>query len=427
MTAVTVELPEKLVWLFDGDARYRVAYGGRGSGKTRGFAKMAAIKAYQFDQMGLSGQILCAREHLNSLDESSMEEVKAAIRDEGWLEGHFDVGESFIRTKSGNITFAFSGLRRNVDSIKSKARILLCWIDEAEHVSDTAWMKLVPTVREDGSEIWVSYNPESKRSATHKRFREQTPDDCRIVEINYRDNPWFPLVLERERLEDKEKRPEIYGHIWEGEFLEHAEGAYYLHELRACKEQGRIKRVPYEKRVPVVTAWDLGVGDSTAIWCAQFVANEVHVIDYYEADGVGLDHYVRWLQNTGYIYGEHILPHDVRVRELGTGKSRLETLQELGMRPITIAPQIGVDDGIQSVRNFLDTCWFDAEKCDEGLNALRQYRRDYSEQRESYNNRPLHNWASHGADAFRYLAIGARINQRSSWKKPIKRNLKVTA
>lgn len=427
MDKVEVKLPEKLVWLFEGDYRYRVAYGGRGSGKTRGFAKMAAIKAYVFDQMGLSGQILCGREHLNSLDESSMEEVKAAIRDEPWLEQHFEIGETFIRTASGNISFAFAGLRRNVDSIKSKARILLAWIDEAEQVSESAWLKLIPTVREDDSEIWVSYNPESKRSATHKRFREQTPDDCRIVEINYRDNPWFPKVLEAERLEDLKKRPEVYGHIWEGEFRVHAEGAYYLTEMREAKQQGRIKRVPYEKRIPVVTAWDLGIGDSTAIWCAQFVANEIHVINYFEDAGVGLDAYVRWLQSTGYIFGEHVLPHDVRVRELGSGKSRLETLQGLGLQNITICPQIGVDDGIQAVRGFLDQCWFDAQNCEEGLDCLRQYRREYNDQRETYNNRPLHDWASHGADAFRYLATGSKFKQREGWNKPLKRNLKGVA
>lgn len=420
-----VQLPPKMVELFEGDARYRVAHGGRGSAKTRSFAKMTAVKAYMFSKLGLSGQILCAREHLNSLEESSMEEVKAAILSEEWLKPHFDIGQKFIRTKDGSIEYTFAGLRRNVDSIKSKARILLCWVDEAEHVSETSWMKLVPTVREADSEIWVSYNPESKRSATHERFRVNTPDNCKLVEINWRDNPWFPKVLDDERLTDKEKRPDTYDHVWEGEFLEHAEGAYYLREMRECRDQGRIKdTIPYDPATGVITAWDLGIGDSTAIWCCQMVNTEVRLIDYFEDSGMGLDHYVRWLQNTGYIFSEHVLPHDVQVRELGSGKSRLETLKSLGLQNITIAPMLGVDDGIQAVRSFLKTCYFDANSCEDGLDALRQYRREYDDKRQTYNSRPLHDWASHAADAFRYLAIGSRFKKRAGWDKPIRRNIR---
>ena len=417
-------LPPKLVPLFEGEARYRCAYGGRGSAKTRSFAKMTAVRAFMFDQAGLGGQILCAREHLNSLDESSMEEVKQAILSEPWLAEQFDIGQRYIRTKSGRIEYTFAGLRHNVDSLKSKARILLCWVDEAEGVSDRAWMKLIPTVREEDSEIWITWNPENKRSATHKRFRENTPKDCKIVEVNWQDNPWFPKVLEQERQEDYEKRPEVYGHIWEGEFLEHAEGAYYLREMRAVKEEGRIRDVPYEPQVPVITAWDLGIGDSTAIWCMQRVGIEAHLIDYHEAAGVGLDHYVRWLQSKPYIYSQHVLPHDVQVRELGSGMSRYETLLGLGVSNIVIAPQLRVDDGIQAVRSFLGTCWFDKDRCEEGIEALRAYRRDYNEQRMTYNEKPYHDWASHGADAFRYLVTGTTTGQRAGWDKPIRRKIR---
>jgi len=173
-----------------------------------------------------------------------------------------------------------------------------------------------------------------------------------------------------------------------------------------------------------VTGWDLGIGDSTAIWCAQNVANEMRLIDYHENAGVGLDDYVRWLQSTGYIFGEHVLPHDVMVRELGSGKSRYETLHALGLQNITVAPQLRVDDGIQAVRSAIPNCWFDSERCEDGLDALRQYRREYDERRQTYNARPLHDWASHGADAFRYLITGSRQKQRQGWNKPLRRNLK---
>ena len=415
-------IPPKLIPVFNKSARYRVAKGGRGSAKTRTFALMTAVRGYQYGMEGKTGQILCGREFMNSLEDSSLEEVKAAIRSVPWLEDYYELGEKYIKSKDGRVSYTFAGLRRSLDSLKSKARIILAWIDEAETVSETAWRKLIPTVREDNSEIWVTYNPESKESATHKRFVEQTPDDAVVVDMNWRDNPWFPSVLEAERLEDKRKRPDIYDHVWEGDFLVHAEGAYYATEMRDAKDQGRIGTVAYAPSMPVTTAWDLGVGDSTAIWFAQHVGAEVRLIDYYESSGVGLDHYVRVLNEKGYIYGNHILPHDVRVRELGSGKSRMEVLDSLGARPISVAPQLMVDDGIQAVRSMLANCWFDVERCERGIDALRQYHREYDDNGKVWRSRPSHDWASHGSDAFRYLAVGHRVT--SSWGDPIRRNLK---
>ena len=417
----TIELPPKLVELFAGEARYRCAYGGRGSGKSRSFAIMAAVRGYIWGSEGRSGQILCAREFMNSLGDSSFEEVAGAIKTYDWLADYYEVGERYIRSRDGNIEFTFSGLRRNLDSIKSKARILLCWVDEAETVSGMAWDKLDPTIREEGSELWVSWNPESNLSATHQRFRADTPASSKIVEINWRDNPYFPKVLELVRQNDFEKRPENYDHIWEGAFLTHHEGAYYSLEMRDANAQGRITAVPYETRMPVITAWDLGIGDTTAIWFCQKVGPETRLIDHYETSGVGLDHYVRVLQSKGYVDDQHILPHDVRVRELGSGKSRLETLQSLGLSNIQIAPQLNVDDGIQASRSLLATCWFDAEKCSHGVDALRAYHREYDDNNRVWKGRPAHDWSSHSADAFRYLAVGHR--ETSDWGEPIRRNL----
>jgi phage terminase large subunit len=418
-----IRLPPKIVDVFEGEARYRGAYGGRGSGKTRSFALMTAVAGYRHGMSGLSGQILCAREHLNSLDESSLEEVKAAIKSVSWLLSYYEIGEKFVRSRDGRINYVFAGLRRNLDSIKSKARIIIAWVDEAEGVSDAAWQKLIPTVREDNSEIWVTWNPETKHSATHRRFRVNPPQDSKICEINWQDNPYFPKVLDKERKEDLKLRPDDYGHIWDGDMKVHADGAYYAVEMREAKAEGRITNVPYDRAVGVVTAWDLGVGDSTSIWFAQFVGAEVRLIDYYESSGVGLDHYVALLNSKGYIYESHVLPHDVRVRELGSGKSRLETLGALGVRPITIAPQLMVDDGIQSVRSMIPRCWFDAEKCERGVDAIRQYRRDYDDKGMTWRGRPLHDWTSHCADALRYLAVGYKPTS-SSWGEPLRRNLK---
>lgn len=223
MTAVQIELPPKLLPVFQGPARVRGAYGGRGSAKTRSFAKMSAIAGYRLGRAGVSGIILCAREHLVTLEESSMEEVKQVIAEVPWLAAYYDVGEKYIRSRDGRVRYAFSGLRHNVAAIKSKARILIAWVDEAEEVSETAWQFLIPTLRDEGpgwqSELWVTWNPGNEGSATHKRFRQNPPSDSKIVSLNWMDNPWFPSTLNAVRLNDLKDRPDTYGHVWDGDFL----------------------------------------------------------------------------------------------------------------------------------------------------------------------------------------------------------------
>ena len=422
LDVVDIRMPPKMAPLFEGDYRFRGAWGGRGSAKTRTFAKMTAVKGYMFGMAGVSGQILCAREHLNSIDESSFTEVKQAIKEEPFLDEYYECGERYIRSKDGRIEYVFAGLRRNLNSIKSKARILLCWVDEAEPVPETAWQVLIPTVREDDSEIWVSWNPATKGNATDTRFKIDPTDDMKIVEMNWRDNPWYPAVLNNDRLNDKIKRPDTYDHVWEGDYLIYTEGSYYKNEMRACREELRMGSVPYDPNVGVVTAWDLGIGDSTAIWFAQWVGQEIHIIDYYEASGEALQHYTKMLQDRGYTYMEHILPHDVQARELGTGKTRLEVLRTQGLSNITVCPIMGVDDGIQAVRAALGACWFDGVKAERGIECLSQYRREFNDKTLAWHGRPCHDWTSHAADSFRYLITGHR--QTKGWGKPVKRGLK---
>lgn len=219
-----IELPPKLIPVFTGPARYRGAHGGRGSGKTRTFALMTAVKAMMFAEAGSSGVILCGREFMNSLEDSSMEEIKQAIRSVPWLDAYFEMGEKYIRTKNRRVSYVFVGLRHNVDSLKSKARVLLAWIDEAESVSETAWMKLRPTVREANSELWCTWNPEKDGSPTDKRFRKDAPANAKIVEMNYSDNPWFPKVLEDERQDDRKRLDDqTYAWIWEGAYRENSD------------------------------------------------------------------------------------------------------------------------------------------------------------------------------------------------------------
>lgn len=228
MTTARLNLPPKLIPVFTGSARFRAAYGGRGSAKTRTFALMTAVRGYMAAESGQSGVILCAREHLNSLDESSLEEVKQAIRSVPWLADYYEIGEKFVRTRNRRVSYVFAGLRTNLDSIKSKARILIAWIDEGEQVSEVAYQKLLPTVREEGSEVWVTWNPEKTESPTDKRFRRTTPDSAKIAEVNYPDNPWFPATLEAQRLEDQRRLdPATYAWIWEGAYLENSDAQVF--------------------------------------------------------------------------------------------------------------------------------------------------------------------------------------------------------
>jgi phage terminase large subunit len=195
------------------------------------------------------------------------------------------------------------------------------------------------------------------------------------------------------------------------------EGSYYGEILNELEDKKHMQEIPREELSRTFTAWDLGMGDSTSIWVAQLVGTEVRLIDYYENHGVGLDHYVKWIKDNDYLKSEHILPHDVRVRELGTGKSRMEMLEESGLE-VKIAPRMGLDDGIQAVRRLLPRCWFNVPKVQTGLNCLRNYRRDYDEKRKIFFERPLHDWSSHGSDSFRYLALGLDEGH-STWSKPI--------
>lgn len=232
MTTATLRIPPKLISIFTGKSRYRGAYGGRGSGKTNTFAKMAAVRGYMLAEGGKQGLIVCGREFQNSLDESSMAEVKAAIQSVDWLDDYYEIGERFIRTKNRRIEFSFIGLRHNLDSVKSKNRVHLLWVDEAESVTENAWRKAIPTIREPDSEIWATWNPENPESATHRRFRKNAAPDMKIAQINWADNPWFPTVLERERQDDLKYRADTYDHVWEGGFYSETEAQVFHGKMR---------------------------------------------------------------------------------------------------------------------------------------------------------------------------------------------------
>jgi len=226
---------------------------------------------------------------------------------------------------------------------------------------------------------------------------------------------WFSLMLkasetgliDQSELDEARKQmgPDQYEQEYECSFEAAIKGAFYADELRRAAEEGRIGKVPIDRGLQVDTAWDLGVSDSTAVWFVQTIGKERRLIDYYESSGVGLDHYAAVLKEKGYLYRDHYFPHDVAIRELSTGKSRVDTLEHLGIKA-RVGEQSNVMDGINAVRRMLDQCWFDAERCERGIEALKQYRREYDDKLKDWKLRPLHDWTSHGADALRTFATG---------------------
>lgn len=237
----------------------------------------------------------------------------------------------------------------------------------------------------------------------------------KIFERSKADADWFSLMLKAsetnliEASELKLARLDLtedqYAQEFECSFEAAIVGAYYGKLMAAADADKRIAGVPYEPTAQVYTAWDLGIRDATAIWFVQVVGREIRIIDYYEATGVDLGHYVREIGNKPYLYAGHIVPHDAQAKELGTGKSRLEVLESLGLKSLTIAPMHRLEDGINAVRTIIPRCWFDATKCSRGIDALKLYRAEYDDKLQSLKPRPVHDWASHAADAFRYLAM----------------------
>lgn len=252
-----------------------------------------------------------------------------------------------------------------------------------------------------------------------------------IWEAAASDPEWFRMMgrasetglLPESELESARKSmsAEQYAAEYECSFQASVIGSYYGTYIERAERDKRIASVPHEPMLPVHTAWDLGIGDSTAIVMFQLAGHEIRVIDALENAGVGLDWYVSRLRERAYTWGEHLLPHDAQVRELGTGRSRLETLRSLGLGSARVLPAQSVDDGINAVRTILPRTFFDATKCRGLIEALRNYRRRFDDKRKAFLDAPLHDWTSHYADAMRYAAIGLNgIAAASSWAKPVK-------
>ena len=390
-----LQITEKLEGLFR-PRRYKVMHGGRGGGKS--WAVAAALLVLAADR---PLRILCAREVQKSMRDSVHRLLKDTIVRLG-LQGFYEVLDTEIRGANSSM-FLFSGLQSHtVDSIKSFEGVDIVWVEEAHGVSKKSWDVLIPTIRKDGSEIWMTLNPDMDTDETYQRFIAAPSPDTWVCEINWRDNPWFPEVLNQERLKAKRSMlEEDYEHIWEGKPRTVAEGAIYRHEIQALYAESRVARVPYDPTLPVHTVWDLGWNDAMTIGFVQRGPMDVRIIDYIEDSHRTLDWYVAQIEKRPYRWGHDYLPHDGRTRNFQTGKSTEELMRELGRKPIVLA-QTSIEEGIKAARMLFPRCYFDQDKTGRLLECLKRYRRALHQQTNEPMG-PLHDEFSHGSDMFRYV------------------------
>jgi len=386
-------------------ARYRIAYGGRGSGKSHSFSRALLIKGAQRKL-----RILCTRELQRSIADSVHKLLSDQISLLG-LDSFYLIEKQGITGQNGT-EFIFSGLK-NSASLKSYEMIDVCWCEEGQTISKASWQLLLPTIRAPQSEIWVSMNPELATDDSYKRWVVNPPPDAIVRKVNYDANRFFPEVLKKEMEYCRDTDPDLYQHVWLGCPVSMLAGAIYGEELRRVDAEERITRVPYDPTRPVDCYWDLGYGDLTACWMAQAMPFEYRLIDYVQSSAKTIEWYIREMQSRGYMYGTDYLPWDVGLHatQMGSGRSIEEMLRKAG-RKVRIVPKLSAADGINAARTIFPLCWFDRERTADGIQALRHYRYGEVEKTGLPTRVPVHDFSSHGADAFRYFAVTVKPPQK---------------
>jgi phage terminase large subunit len=391
------EFPIKLEGLFK-KSRYKVLHGGRGGAKSWGIARALLI-------LGAKNplRILCAREFMTSMRDSVHKLLCDQIESLGLL-NFYEITQASIRGKNGT-EFAFVGLKNNVANVKSYEGIDICWVEEAQTVSRLSWNILIPTIRKAGSEIWVSFNPELETDETYQRFVANPPEDCITMRVNWYDNPWFPDTLRMEKDALKQRDEEAYNQVWEGLCRQTVDGAIFAKEMQQAEKDGRITRVAYDATKPVHAVFDLGWSDSTAIWFLQFVGMETRLIRYLEGSQQTMSYYLATMQTFGYVYDTIWLPHDAENKTLAAAGRSIDDIVRGAGYKTQILPRVPIVDSINAARTIFPTCWFDREHAADGITCLRHYRYDVDPDTKQFSRSPLHDHYSHGADAFRYIAL----------------------
>lgn len=396
---LTIDLPRKIRDTLYPPARYKVLYGGRGGAKSWGIARALL-------GMGRARpiRILCAREIQKTISDSVHRLLKDQIQSLG-LDDFYQVQETTVKGANGT-EFLFAGIRGlDIGKIKSFEGVDICWVEEANTVTKKSWDVLIPTIRKENSEIWISFNPELDTDETYQRFVVEPPTNSIVTKVNWDDNPWFPAVLleEKDALQKRDK--EAFENVWQGNCRSAVDGAIYANEIRAAIEQRRIRPVPYDPVLKVHAVWDLGWNDAMCIVMCQRVASSLSVIDYIETSHKTYAELVAELREKPYRWGTDYLPHDGKAKNPQTGKSAVETLAALG-RTVDEVPNIGIEEGIRAARQMFAQVYFDDAKTTRLVHCLKRYRRAISSVTNEPGS-PLHDEFSHGADAFRYMAVAA--------------------
>lgn len=405
----TIQIPEKLAPLFEPHP-YKVLYGGRDGCKSWSVAQALLILGSQRPL-----RILCARETMDSIRESVHQLLSDQIARLG-LDDFYKVLQSEIRGVNGT-EFVFAGLRKQtVSSLKSYEAIDICWVEEASVVSRRSMTILLPTIRKPGSEIWWTFNPDLDTDPVYTDFVLNPPPNTFVCKIGYQDNNWLSAES-RQKIETlRERDPDTFHHVYEGGTRSTVEGAIYKKELHAAEKDGRIRSVTYDQMMPVDLFFDLGYADRVSIWAAQRTPFEIRILRYFENDHQAIDYYIREAQTWGYVLGTFFLPWDGGTRNLGTGKSIEEIIRAKGFK-CRVNRQLSVADGINAVRTLFPQLYFDANLCADGLQYLRRYQWGPPTALGVARSQPLHDDASHPADALRTLAVGIREPERPS--KPV--------
>ena len=401
------EFPQKLSILFD-PARYKVLYGGRGGAKSWGVARALLIIGAR-----KATRILCAREFQTSIKDSVHKLLSDQIFAMG-LQDFYEITQTAIRGINGT-EFSFAGLKNNVANIKSFEGVDIAWVEEAQTTSKMSWNVLIPTIRKDGSEIWITFNPELETDETYKRWILNPPENSIIQRIGWQDNPWFPEVLRLEKDALFARDREAYNTVWEGMCRQTVDGAIFAKEMQQAEFEGRITRVPYDPVKPVLAVFDIGWADATAVWFIQFIGMETRLIRYYETTQTTISQILAKMQTFGYVYDTLYLPHDAQNKTLAANGRSIEEIVRAAGYNVRIIDRTPITDSINAARTIFPKCYFDRENCHEGLQCLRHYRYDVNPDTGTFSQKPLHDNYSHGADAFRY--IGLMINEPKQVKK----------
>jgi len=404
--------------------RYKVLYGGRGAARSWTIARNLLIRG-----RANPIRVLCTRELQKSIKQSVHRLLSDQIR---LLElTHFyDIQQQGIYGKNGT-EFMFLGVKANPEEIRSTEGIDVCWIEEGHSLSEASWDIIDPTIRADGSEIWISFNTRFKFDHVFQYFVEKKPPNALVMKTSHADNPYFPAVLQEQMERMKETDYEKYLHVWEGELKKLAEGAIFGKQVTQVHKDSRLCFVPIQKNCEVLTFMDLGKSDETAIWFMQRVGQEYRFIDYFQGRLEEVEYYTRFILGRDYLYGKHYLPHDADHQRLGMSRNIKRQFLDGGVKPIKIVPRIGHKaTAIELAREWFSRCWFHkgddegrpVEQCDgyyrcddetmqtrarraeKGYEALCNYRYKYNEDDSVYQQTPHHDWASNGADAFMQFA-----------------------